>query len=160
MVYLIRHAHAGNKQHWPGPDNDRPLSVSGHQEAHGLLARLRDHPVSRILTSPAVRCQQTVEPLSQRRAVPIELVDALAVDAPAGRLLELVTDPGLQEAVLCGHGEQIGQLVRQLADSALLGAAPLRWAKGSTWILDSNDGWVVGTRYLAPLRLKDLAGYH
>ena len=160
MVYVVRHAHAGNKQHWPGPDNDRPLSVSGHQEAHGLLAHLRDYPVSRILTSPAVRCQQTVEPLSQRRAVPIELVDALAVDAPPGRLLELVTDPGLREAVLCGHGEQIGQLVSQLADSALLGAAPPRWAKGSTWILESNDGRVVGMRYLAPLRLKDLAGYH
>ena len=160
MVYLIRHAHAGNKQHWPGPDNDRPLSAAGHQEAHGLLARLRDDPVSRILTSPAVRCQQTVEPLRQRRGVPIELVDALSVDAPPGRLLELVTDPGLQEAVLCGHGEQIGQLVGQLADGVLLGAAPPRWAKGSTWVLDSNDGRVVGARYLAPLRLKDLAGHH
>ena len=160
MVCLVRHAHAGNKHLWPGRDSDRPLSVSGQHEAHGLLARLRDYPISCILASPALRCRQTVEPLSQRRAVPIELVDALAVDAPPGRLLELVTDPGLQEAVLCGHGEQIGQLVRQLADGALLGAAPLRWAKGSTWILDSNDGRVVGTRYLAPLRLKDLAGYH
>jgi phosphohistidine phosphatase SixA len=160
VVYVIRHAHAGNKHDWPGPDNDRPLSVSGHQEAHGLLARLRDYPVSRILTSPAVRCQQTVEPLSQRRAVPMEPVDALAVGAPPARLLELVTDPGLGEAVLCGHGEQIGQLVGQLADGALVGAAPLGWAKGSTWVLDSNDGRVVGARYLAPLRLKDLAGYH
>jgi phosphohistidine phosphatase SixA len=160
VVYLVRHAHAGNKRQWRGRDGDRPLSLAGHQEAHGLVARLRDYPVARILTSPAVRCQQTVEPLSQRRAVPVELVDALAVDAPPGMLLKLVTEQGLQQTVLCGHGEQIGQLVTQLADRGLLDAAPPRWAKGSTWILDSDDGHVVGARYLAPLRLKDLAGCH
>ena len=36
--------------------------------------------------------------------------------------------------------------------------ASLRWAKGSTWVLDTNQGRVVGARHLAPLRLKDLAG--
>jgi hypothetical protein len=91
--------------------------------------------------------------------VPIELVDALRVDAPIGSLLELMTDPGLETAVLCGHGEQIGGLVRQLADGGLVGDASLRWAKGSTWVLDTNQGRVVGARYLAPPRLKDPAGH-
>jgi hypothetical protein len=87
---------------------------------------------------------QTVEPLSQRRAVPIELVDALRVDAPVGRLRELVTDPRLETAVLCGHSEQVGGLVRQLADDGLLVDAPLVWPKGSTWVLDTSQDWVVG----------------
>jgi 8-oxo-dGTP diphosphatase len=158
LVCLVRHAHAGNKHLWPGRDSDRPLSIPGQHEAHGLLARLRDYPITRILASPARRCWQTVEPLSQRRAVPIELVDALSVDASVAGLLELVIDPGLQEAVLCGHGEQIGLLLRQLADRGLAIDEPLRWAKGSTWVLDTNGGRVVGARYLAPLRLTDLAG--
>jgi hypothetical protein len=68
MVCLVRHAHAGDKHQWTGDDRDRPLSVPGHHEAYGLLARLRDYPIGRILTSPAVRCVQTVEPLGQRRA--------------------------------------------------------------------------------------------
>jgi 8-oxo-dGTP diphosphatase len=157
MVYLIRHAHAGNKHQWPGRDADRPLSEPGHQEAHGLLARLRDYAVTRIMASPALRCQQTVEPLSQRRAVPIELVDALSVDAPPVRLLQLVTDPGLHQAVLCGHGEQIGLLLGQLADGGLP-IEPRCWPKGSTWVLDTNDGQVSGARYLAPLPLTDLGG--
>lgn len=160
MVCLVRHAHAGDKYQWPGLDDDRPLSVPGHREAQGLLARLRDYPIGRILTSPAVRCVQTVEPLGQRRAVPSELVDALRVDTPIGSLLEPVTDPGLDTAVLCGHGEQIGGLVRQLAEGGLLVEEPLRWAKGSTWVLDTNQGRVVGGRYLAPLRLRDLAGHY
>jgi phosphohistidine phosphatase SixA len=157
MVYLIRHAHAGIKHQWPGWDGDRPLSEPGHQEACGLLARLGDYPITRIMASPARRCQQTVEPLSQRRAVPIELVDALSVDAPPVRLLQLVTDPGLHQAVLCGHGEQIGLLLGQLADGGLP-IEPWCWPKGSTWVLDANDGQVTGARYLAPLRLADLGG--
>jgi hypothetical protein len=107
-----------------------------------------------------VFCVQTVEPLRQRRAVPIEMVDALRVDAPVGGLLELVTDPGLETAVLCGHGEQIGGLLRQLAEGGLLADKPLRWEKGSTWVLDTTQGRVVGARYLAPLRVKDLAGHY
>jgi hypothetical protein len=51
-------------------------------------------------------------------------------------------------------------LVRQLADGGLEGDAPLGWAKGSTWVLDTNQGRVVGARYLAPLRPKDLAGHY
>ena len=69
MPYLVRHAHAGDKRAWLGPDAVRPLSTPGRREAHGLLTRLRDHPITRILSSPAVRCLQTVEPLARRRGL-------------------------------------------------------------------------------------------
>ena len=159
MVYLIRHAHAGNKNQWPGRDAERPLSEGpGHHEAHGLLARLRDYPITRIMASPALRCQQTVEPPSQRRGVPIELVDALSVDAPPVRLLQLVTDPGLHQAVLCGHGEQIGLLLGQLArwwppDRAAVVAQGVHLGPGRQRRTGDRRA-----RYLAPLRLTDLGG--
>ena len=160
MPSLTRHADAGDKHRWAGPDDARPLSFPGRLEAYGLLGRLRGYPISRILTSPAERCQQTVTPLSQRRTVPIELADALAVDAPVARLLALVTDPTLQTAVLCTHGELIGQLMRQLAAGGLPLSGRLGWEKGSTWVLDTSDGIVTAARYLAPLRLTDLAGHY
>jgi 8-oxo-(d)GTP phosphatase len=160
MPYLIRHSDAGNKHDWAGPDHARPLSFPGQLEAHGLLGRLRDYPIARIPTSPAVRCQQTVTPLSQRRAVPIELAEDLAVDAPAARLLTLVADPTLQTAVLCSHGELIGQLMHQLAAAGVALEGPLDGDKGSTWVLTTADGVVTTARYLAPLRLTDLAGHY
>jgi 8-oxo-dGTP diphosphatase len=160
VPYLIRHADAGDKHHWAGPDDARPLSLPGQLEAHGLLGRLRDYPITRILTSPAVRCQHTVAPLSQRRAVPIEVAEDLAVDAPAARLGALVADLTLQTAVLCTHGEVISQLMRQLAAGGVPLSGPLGWDKGSTWVLDTSDGVVTTARYLAPLQLKDLAGIY
>jgi phosphohistidine phosphatase SixA len=153
MVYLARHAHAGSQRRWSGPDHDRPLSLRGSQQANGLLATLRDHPVSRILASPAVRCQHTVIPLSQHRGVPIEPASSLAVHAPVERLLELVVDPAMQAAVLCGHGEQLRGLLRLLVGSVHFDG-PLRLEKGSTWILDASAGRVGAARYLPPLRLK------
>jgi Histidine phosphatase superfamily (branch 1) len=62
LLLLVRHAHAGDKHRWQGPDRLRPLSLAGQAEAAGLVVRLEDFPIERILTSPTLRCQQTVEP--------------------------------------------------------------------------------------------------
>jgi phosphohistidine phosphatase SixA len=154
MPYLLRHAHAGNKRAWQGPDRLRPLSGAGHREANGLLTQLRDYPITRIVSSPTVRCLQTVEPLALRRGLRVERADALAVDADPDGLVALLLDPAASEAVLCSHGELIGAVLNRLV-------APdqdddsLTWPKGSTWVLDVAAGHVQHSRYLPPLRLQD-----
>jgi phosphohistidine phosphatase SixA len=126
------------------------LSVRGQKQAEGLLEALRDHPVARILTSPTVRCRDTVVPLGHHRGVPVEPTSSLDVRAPVERLLELVADPSLQAAVLCGHGEQIRGLLRLLAGGIRV-EGPLRLEKGSTWILDLTAGPEGAARYLPPV---------
>ena len=155
MLYLVRHAHAGSQKRWPGPDQDRPLSLRGKEQAIGLLVTLGDQPVTRILSSPTVRCQHTMLPLSHHRGVPIELASSLAVQAPVERLLELVLDPAVRAAVLCGHGEQLRGLLRLLMDRVSLGG-PLRLEKGSIWILDAGAGTVGTAQYVPPLRPQRL----
>jgi phosphohistidine phosphatase SixA len=159
MVYLVRHAHAGSQKRWPGPDHDRPLSVRGQEQAHGLLEALRDFPVDRILTSPTLRCRDTVVPLGHHRGVPVEPTNSLDVRAPVERLLELVVDPSLRAAVLCGHGEQLRGLLRLLVGSVRLDG-PLRLEKGSTWILDLAAGPEGTARHLPPVRAGRPADAH
>jgi phosphohistidine phosphatase SixA len=134
-------------------DQLRPLSAVGDRQAIGLLARLGGHPVTRILSSPTVRCHQTVVPLSQERAVPIELVAALDVDARVEGLLELMADPSMEATVLCGYRGQIAALLRLLSDGAASGGQHRR-QKGSTWVLDEDGGDLRAVRYLPPLQLK------
>ena len=62
MIYLVRHGHAGNKRTWNGPDSQRSPSPTGRRESAGLVVRLRAEPIGRVLSSPALRCQQTVQP--------------------------------------------------------------------------------------------------
>jgi broad specificity phosphatase PhoE len=153
MLLVVRHGEAGDKGSWDGPDMLRPLSPAGRRQADGLVVRLEDYPVERILCSPTVRCQQTVQPLAGDRLLRIEHVAALGVDAGAAEVLAQFWDRRLRNAVLCTHGETIGRLLPQLAADGLVAAAPLQWPKGSTWLLQRTAPGRVRARYLAPLAL-------
>ena len=131
---------AGKKAQWQGPDQARPLSAQGRKEALGLLEQLRDLPVRRLLSSPAERCLQTIEPLADKLGQPIELREALGVDGTAAEVLELLTSSTLDEAVLCTHGELIRGVFDELRADGIELSSPPRWPKGSTWVL-RRDGW-------------------
>ena len=66
VILLVRHASAGDRYRWWGDDVDRPLDDRGRVQAESLAEAYGDSPLAAILTSRAVRCQQTVAPLTQR----------------------------------------------------------------------------------------------
>ena len=152
MVIVVRHGDAGVKGSWGSPDSLRPLSPLGRRQAEGLVIRLEDYPVERILSSPTVRCRQTVQPLARARGLPIEPIAALGVDTGPAEVRALLGDRRLRNAVLCTHGETIGQLFTQLGRDGWAVGEPLRWPKGSAWLLWHTEDDVRG-RYLPPLAL-------
>ena len=153
MVYLVRHAHAGTKAKWEGPDLARPLSAQGRKEALGLIERLRSFPLGRVLSSPAERCLQTVQPLAARLSRPVEPHEVLGVDGSGAAVVELLKDPALDEAVLCTHGEIIGEVFDELHKAGLKLSDPRR-PKGSTWVLRRDGGHAWKGIYLAPLAVE------
>ena len=154
MIYLVRHAHAGKKAHWPGPDLARPLSAQGRKEALGLIDRLGGRPLGRVVSSPAERCLQTVQPLAGRLGRPVETDEALGVEGTAAGVLELLACPTLDRAVLCTHGELIGEVFEELQRAGIELSAPARWPKGSTWILELDGGHAWKGPYLEPLAVE------
>jgi broad specificity phosphatase PhoE len=149
MIYLLRHAHAGNKRTWSGPDDRRPLSATGRREAAGLVTLLHDRPIATILSSPALRCEQTVRPLAERRGLPVGLEGRLDVDADLDDAASLIR-PDLGDVVLCSHGELIGQLLGLLKERGAPIDQDARWPKGSTWLLRLNGDRVAEATYLPP----------
>lgn len=148
-MYLVRHAKAGSRSAWSGPDDQRPLTKTGRRQADALRDLLADRGVTRVVTSPYVRCRQSVEPLAQRLRLPIDLADELAEGTPlpqARRLIEKFTH---EPTVLCTHGDVIGELLASLAQDGLIGP-DVRFEKGSTWVLDFLGDEVTGATYLAP----------
>ncbi len=150
-VLVVRHAKAGDRDEWSGPDHERPLTKRGRAQADALarvLPTLVDRPVARILTSPSVRCRQTVEPLAAAVGVAVEDADALAEGRPLPAALALLEQVGPEPAVLCSHGDVIGDLVMWLAERGLA-PGELRCAKGSTWVIERGpDGEPTGARYV------------
>jgi 8-oxo-dGTP diphosphatase len=144
-VLLVRHAEAGRRGAWTQPDHLRPLTSEGHDQAAGLVALLRPFGIGRILSSPFVRCVQTVEPLAAELAVGLETHDLLA-EGTRRRAAELVDVDAEETVVLCSHGDVVPDLLVALAPAADLGRDP-RCEKASTWVVERGGAAV---RYLPP----------
>ena len=81
VVHLIRHAKAKNRLEWTEPDDVRPLTKRGRREAPAIAERLQQDPPNRLVSSPYVRCIQTLEPLALALDLAIETTDELAEGA-------------------------------------------------------------------------------
>ena len=100
---LLRHASAGDRDRWEGDDFHRPLDARGRRQAAELVELLRPFRVRRVLSSPYVRCIETVEPLAAALDLPVELNDRLTEGAGPGAGLLLHEDG----VVCCTHGDII-----------------------------------------------------
>jgi phosphohistidine phosphatase SixA len=98
---LLRHAAAGHRAHWDGDDFHRPLDAEGRRQAAALVELLRPLGVRRVVSSPYVRCLETVRPLAAALEVPVEPDDRLAEGAGPGAV-ELLREDGV---VCCTHGD-------------------------------------------------------
>lgn len=63
LLFLVRHAHAEKGD----PDDVRPLSERGREEARAVARQLAGHdtPPTLVLTSPLLRARQTAEQIAQ-----------------------------------------------------------------------------------------------
>jgi 8-oxo-dGTP diphosphatase len=145
--YLVRHAKAGSRERWTAPDRDRPLTPAGRIQAVALASLLG--PSSRVvMSSPYVRCVETVAPLAEALGLHVEEEDRLAEGAdPGWAMAELASVAG---SVLCTHGDVMASIVTMLADARVPMAGGMQWAKGATWAFTVSAGRIVGGRYLPP----------
>jgi phosphohistidine phosphatase SixA len=102
------------------------------------------------LSSPYVRCLETVEQLARSLGLEIEVTDALAEGAGA-EALALVRSLADDKVALCTHGDVIAEILNALADEDHLdlGPSPSN-AKGSAWVLEAEHQNVFAATYLRP----------
>lgn len=103
-LLLIRHASAGDRDDWVGDDLPRPLDARGRGQASRLAELLNDYEIARVLSSPAVRCLQTVEPLARSRGLDIEVHEELGEEQQGEAGAELVRSLAGEQTALCVHG--------------------------------------------------------
>ncbi len=151
LVYLIRHAHAGERG-MGRRDLYRPLSETGRQQAEAISADLIDLDVSACHSSPAVRCTQTLEPLAAALSLEVESQPDLWEDAridDALALLESLAKTGIaagqRGVAACSHGNIIPGVLESMGQSGV----PITGRgceKGSVWVLEYAAGRWIGAR--------------
>jgi phosphohistidine phosphatase len=133
-LILWRHAEAHDPED-VRDDLDRALTSKGERQAHRMANWLnRQLPATtKVLASPARRCQQTVAALERK----FKTVEALAPESGVEALLSAVRWPDAREPVLVvGHQPTLG-----LTAAYLLSAQALPWAvrKGAVVWLRARD---------------------
>jgi 8-oxo-(d)GTP phosphatase len=130
-LILLRHAKALPKGGWKRADADRPLDDSGRYAAKALADLLACFaPSFRLLSSPAVRCTETLRPLSQLTGDPIREEPSLYIHSKS---VTGAADSGIVNAaliraaiasgeptVICAHRENMPAL-REAVLAALTG---------------------------------------
>jgi phosphohistidine phosphatase SixA len=132
-LLLNRHAMAGDPSKWQGDDGVRPLDDRGRRQADALVEALAEYDVDRIVSSPYVRCVQTVEPLARARGLEVEFDEQLGADRlhEVPQVLERLKG---QNVAVCTHGD-----LPWLGDR--------KFKKGSTWVVDDD---LEPVRYIPP----------
>jgi 8-oxo-dGTP diphosphatase len=152
-LYVIRHGHAGSRSTWDGPDGQRPLSRRGRKQATGIAEQLGAVGLSRLVSSPTVRCVQTLEPLADQLGLRVDADDRLLEGADGDDALALAAELGKERsaAAICSHGDVIPDMLRILKAGTTRFRDPLMWPKGSIWVLTGDGAGWSKARYIPPV---------
>lgn len=85
VLILARHARAKPRKAWKGTDIDRPITKGGRVRARALIGLFAAFGTSKVASSPALRCQQTLEPYAQAAGLPIRHLASFTESSHAKR---------------------------------------------------------------------------
>ena len=104
-VIVLRHAQARTRNGWKDDDLERPLTKPGEAQALRLAPLLRAYGVRSVITSPAVRCGQTVDAYARSIKALMEVDDRLAEETKPKRversIMTVLERKG--PTVICSH---------------------------------------------------------
>jgi phosphohistidine phosphatase len=111
QLYLVRHAEAAGGE----PDELRPLTPAGREQARSLGERLRESGVrpDAILTSPLLRARETAALLARELDVEAVPDDRLAPGATADQITSAVDGRG-ETVVVVGHQPDCSRIAAAL----------------------------------------------
>jgi 8-oxo-dGTP diphosphatase len=155
-IVLVRHGHAGTKEGWSDEDRLRPLDGRGRRQAVHLVEVIAPMTPTALVSSPFLRCLQTVAPIAARTGLTVEEDEAFLPDA-GPKALEVLRRLSHWRregpVVVCTHGEVMGEVLGALAtEDALRLSRRTPGLKGCAWLLDFHHGRVETARYIPPAR--------
>lgn len=146
-LYVVRHGNAGVRSKWKGPDKTRPLTGKGREQASVVADLLARHPITEIISSKAIRCMQTVEPLASSLELEIATSKLLNTEVTLDEIKRYLRSFDSGSVVLSTHREWIEPLIRHIDEKRIPLRGTRRWPKASIWVFDLIDGKVQAGYY-------------
>jgi len=138
-MLLLRHASAGRRLREPTLDAARGLDRPGRSQAARLHEALGAYEIDCIVSSPLVRCVETVMPLARVLGLEVDCWPELEPKASKRDALRLLrTLP--PTALVCTHREVLETLFGGMIDCE----------KGGMWLVEKRGRRYVPTAYIPP----------
>jgi len=156
-VVLVRHADAGRRSDFHGPDLARPLSDRGLRQAEALVALLPAFAPTRLISAPALRCAQTIEPLARVTGLVVEQAPAFGEELFAAdpEVVSALVRSALQSTedvtVIASQAGVIPALMTALASAGEPEPSRQVAAKAGVWTLAAGSG-PIRADYYAPAK--------
>lgn len=121
-IIALRHGKAVPPSSWDGPDSTRPLLHRGLEQASSVAQAIAAWKPERLLSSTAVRCVSTIEPVAAITGLPVKLSPGISQDAyeDGTSTVNKVVAKRLekkQTTVLCSHGPVLPGIVDAVASA-------------------------------------------
>ncbi len=108
-------------------------------------------PLTRLFSSKATRCIETITPLSELLGLDVERHRALAEGNETTKgFFDLVGSLRGATAAMSTHGDVVEEVIGRLVRKGVSIDGPLKWRTGSIWVLETRKGKVTKARYLPP----------
>ena len=148
-LYIVRHAKAGKRSEWDGPDTLRPLSDKGWEQAQAIAKKLIELKPIALISSPAVRCMQTLEPLSEALKIKIVADERLFEDGDVAKMIELL-EAAQDSTVISSHGDMIPEAIKILQRRGMEINSKPDWRKASVWVVERTKNGFKSAFVMAP----------
>ena len=152
-LILLRHAKALSRDEWQKDDEDRPLDQTGQIQAKNLPQYLLAYNLDQICSSDAMRCAETVLPLSQAIGRSITYVSDLSEyafykDKSAGYeyVKELIESEGAH--LVCSHNPILPKMAEKLIGKKSFKSLKKDIAPCDAIVLHFRDGDVVALDWI------------
>jgi broad specificity phosphatase PhoE len=144
LIHLIRHAHAGARSKWDGPDLKRPLSKRGAKQAELIAKDLSGAGIDLFWSSEYVRCSATLVPLAKRADKAVILEHALTEHEPGPKALDVLLAAAARGKTVaaCSHGDVIPAIVDEAVRRGAKLRGPSSCSKGARYELKVKHGKV------------------
>jgi 8-oxo-dGTP pyrophosphatase MutT (NUDIX family)/broad specificity phosphatase PhoE len=148
IAVVVRHATAGKRSAFDGPDDQRPLDDNGKAQAARLGPLLAVFKPARVYAAPIVRCVDSVAQigLPVRQDTVFAEVTAARPAAVADRIRALVAEHG--RVVVSSQGGVIPAALVALQPPNTAATQTFVTAKGDAWVLSFDEQGVVAADHL------------
>ena len=137
---MLRHGKALAREEWLGGDEDRPLDQRGSLQAKRMISIYQAFNIEKVITSDAIRCYDTVEPLT--KALDLKLKVEKVISEQSWKkdkelaiefAKEIIKDE--RTILVCSHNPVLPRMLEKLTKKIDFDYPDNKLQPGEAWII-------------------------